>query len=448
MKRRPRLRHAALLLAAGALIGLGYWLDDVGGAEVSAEQQALVEAASDGGAVDLHAERLDDGGMLLRGTLEGRAFTLAIPWRWNRQAALFAYGYRPPGFPLDIYDNPLDQDEVGFHRIPYSQGFATGRSAYAKSGMGVQTGVESTYRLKQLVDHLGATRTYLMGASMGGNITVALIEKHPHDFAGAIAWCGAVGGWPQTIAWTVDVRAAYSYFTRGTQYAIGGSTDIAHSALWVPPDGLPLWLALPPMAVQMKRVVTPIAELFEAAAKNPRGAEQEIIDKVAAVTGTLRDPASFIQAIAVLALGMDDLNQTFGGSLVDNRDKVYASPLLSAEEAAALNAGIGRIGADSSALAYAAQWYQPTGRFKVPLLTVYNEIDPLVRPELHETALHDAAALAGNLERLVQRQVPARREPINGTELEGYVHCGFTPQQVETAWNELRGWAELGHRPQ
>ena len=52
-----------------------------------------------------------------------------------------------------------------------------------------------TYFLAQLpagvlLDRLGVTRTYIAGGSMGGTITVALIEQHPNDFAAALAACG------------------------------------------------------------------------------------------------------------------------------------------------------------------------------------------------------------------------------------------------------------------
>ena len=433
------------LLAAAAAAGL--LLNACGGQKLSPEQSALVDAARRAGAGALSATPLDDGGMVLDGELDGRRFNLAIPWRWNKQAMLFANGYRPPGFPTDIPDSPLAGDSNGFYRTPYAQGFAAGRSAYAKSGMGVQTGVESTYRLKQLVDQLGATRTYLIGASMGGDITVALIEKYPQDFAGAIAACGAVGGWRAELGWAIDLRAAYNYFTRGTVYELPGNKSIARSALWMPPQGLIKPLSIPLVLLQSKRVFAPVVKLFAAAAANPSGAERRIIDNIAAASGTQADPAAFALPLALTALGMDDLNQTFGGSIYDNSAKAYSSPLLSAAENAALNQGIERIKADSGALAYADSWYQPTGKFQTRLLTISNAIDPLAPSTINEPLLRAAVERAGNLDHLVQRSLPAQRALIPTTSTDGYVHCGFTPDQVESAWNDLRAWAETERKP-
>jgi len=437
--------HRPFRLAAAAAAGL--LLNACGGQTLGPDQTALVEAAKQAGATSLSARPLDDGGLLLDGELEGRRFNLAVPWRWNKQAMLFANGYRPPGFPTDIPDNPLVGDANGFYRIPYAQGFAAGRSAYAKPGMGVQTGVESTYRLKRFVDQLGARRSYLIGASMGGDITVALIEKYPQDFAGAIAACGAVGGWRAELGWTIDLRAAYNYFTRGTAYELPGNKSIAHSALGAPPQGLIKQISIPLVLIQSKRVFAPVLKLFAAAAANPGGPERRIIDNIAAASGAQADPAAFILPLTLTTLGMDDLNQTFGGSIYDNSAKVYSSPNLSVAENAALNRDIERIKADPKAVAYADAWYQPTGKFQARLLTLYNAIDPLAPSTINEPLLYTAVERAGNLDRLVQRSVPPQRADLPTTTTQGYVHCGFTPDQVESAWNDLRSWVESERQP-
>lgn len=429
----------ALLAACLALAGCS--------ARLSPEQQTLVEAARQAGATDLQPSRLDEGGLLLNGQLEGRHFSLALPWRWNHQTMLFAQGYRPPGLPTWIPDNPLADDGAGFYRIPYAEGFAAGRTVYDKPGMGVRTGVENLYRLKRFIDKLGNQRTYLIGASMGGDITLALIEKYPQDFAGAIASCGAVGGWEAELGWVTDLRAAYNYFTRGTAYELPGGKDLERSALGVPPQGLPKEIAIPLIFVQSRRLAEPVLRLFADAQADPKGPASRIIDNVAAVTGTDKDPAAFILPLSLLVLGTDDLNATLGGSIVDNSARVYASPYLSAQENAALNAGIQRIHADPRAVAYARAWYQPGGKFQARLLTLYNAVDPMAPPALHETRLRAMVESAGNPDHLVQRQVPAQRAPLPVGKAEGYVHCGFTTDEVAAAWNDLRAWVETDRRP-
>jgi len=414
------------------------------------DQQVMVRAAEQAGATSIKAVRAEDGGMRLSGKLEGRAFALSIPWRWNRQAVLYVSGYSIPGTPVSIPDNALRDDKIGLSRTPYSERFAVGRSAYDKAGMGVQTAVENTWRLKQFMDRLGASRVYVIGGSMGGSITMALIEKHPDAFPGAIAACGVVGDWQAEVGYVIDVRAAYNYFTRGTAYELPGEKSIARSALSTLSWGPLQWTWPLPELIQVKRLITPVLKMFDAAAANPQGPERRIIDNIAAAAGTQADPASFTLPIATVGLGMDDMNRTFGGSIYDNSAKIYSSPYLSARENAALNAGIERIRADPAAVAYANQWYKSTGVFKTRLLTLYDLIDPEVPSGIQEPMLREAATRAGNTGNLVQRAVPAMRQPLfpGIASNMGYVHCGFTAEQISHAWDDLRVWVETDKKPQ
>lgn len=400
-------------------------------------------------AAEIEVERLEDGGLLLNGKLEDRQFALAIPRNWNRQAMLFAHGYSIPGSSIRVADNPIEDDDFGVLSTPYKQGFAVGHSAYDKSGMGVQSGVTNTYRLKRFVESLGATRVYLSGGSMGANIVIALIEKYPQDFAGALAACGVTGDWDSEIGRLVDLRAAYNHFTQGTKYELPGEKDLSRSALATPSSsGILKPVASARRFLQIKRIADPVLAVFAAAEADPSGPEARIIDNIAAVTGAEKDVASFGIPLVTVALGMDDLNATFGGTVYDNTDKQYLSAHLTAEENAALNAAIQRTPpAESAAVAKAEEWHTPRGRFQVPLISIFNEIDPLVPSNIHEPQLLTAVEQAGNIERLLQRSLPPKREKVPGTDAEGYVHCGFTKKQVAQAWNDLRGWVETGIKP-
>ncbi len=117
-----------------------------------------------------------------------------------------------------------------------------------------------------------------------------------------------------------------------------------------------------------------------------------MLENIAAVGGSEIDPASFSLPILTVVMGMDDLNETLGGSIYDNGAKVYSSPLLSPEENSALNAGIERIHADPKAVAYADQWYKSTGVFKAKLMTLYDEIDPEAPSRIQEPLLRERAA--------------------------------------------------------
>jgi pimeloyl-ACP methyl ester carboxylesterase len=408
---------------------------------------AMQAVASAPGVTNLSLKSLPDGGVLLAGRLAGRQFSARIPSNWNHQAAVFAHGYTIPGSSTAIAADPFSENSVGLFPSLYARGFAVAESAFDKSGIGVESGAVNTLRLRDYVAHLGATRIYLTGASLGGNITMALIEQHSHAFAGALSACGVVDGWTSQIGFLVDVRAAYNYFTLGTPYELPGNKDLAHDALSpIPPRLLgftgPLY-----RAAQIKRMSRPILALFAAARVHPDGLEAHIIRDVAAASGTSPEVASFLFPLVTVGLGMDDINQTYGGLVAGNDSRLYHVPLLNEAENTWLNHDIQRIHADPEAVARAAVWHQSTGVFDIPLVTLHNQVDSLV-PISQEEALRVSVEKVGNQANLLQRTVPPLTVRIPSTPVSGISHCGFTPAQVTSAWNDLETWVETGRKPQ
>lgn len=156
--------------------------------------------------------------------------------------------------------------------------------------------------------------------------------------------------------------------------------------------------------------------------------------------------ASFGAPLLTVALGMDDLVATFGGSIHDNTTKVYRSAYLSEDENAQLNRGIERIAADPAALAYADRWHRASGRSPVKLVAVHNAIDSLV-PFANETALAQRMKDAGNDGNLLLITVPSTYTDVPATDIKGLTHCGFSPEQHALAWSSLTTWVNTGVRP-
>ncbi|MBO9527503.1 MAG: prolyl oligopeptidase family serine peptidase [Sphingobium yanoikuyae] len=414
---------------------------------ISVDQQRLVDRMRAAGATDIDANGRADGGMSVAGKLEGRAFGVAVPARWNGQAVLFANGYSTPGTPVLVPADPVAKEPSGgYLTAAYKDGFAVGQSAFDKPAMAVKSGVANTLRLREWFRRLGTQRFYLGGASMGGNIVMALIEKHPDAFAGAMAACGVTGDWETEIGALVDLRASYDYFTRGTAYALPGDKVLgANGVSPVPPAGLgvtrPLWLMW-----QIRRMSSPIGKLFKESRRNPGGPEAKMVARIASVADADPDPGSFMFAIMTAMVGMDDMRASFGGIVYGNRQKIYHSDLLTDAENAALNRGIGRTDADPRAVAFADQWYRSTGRFRTPLITVHNEHDGLVFAE-QGRLLASRVKHQGNEERLIQLWAPSQQKEIPGTGLKGWAHCGFTPQEGPRLWQALHQWVETGKRP-
>lgn len=415
---------------------------------ITADQQRIADAAGAAGVTDIVTNRRPDGGMTLAGKLAGRQFAIAVPHAWNGQALLFASGYSIPGSAISMGRDLIFKDPSGGTLTrAYGDGFAVGQSVFDKSGVAVKSGVANTLRLRALMATLGAKRFFAVGGSMGGNIVMALIERHPGAFSGAISACGLTDSWQSEIGKLTDLRATYNYYTAGTDYALPGNTDIAANALDpIPPTGLGV-ARTPWIFMQITRMSSPIGKLFKAARKDPAGREAQVIARIASINGIPEDPASFMFPIMTAAVGMDDMRASFGGNVYGNAGKHYGSPLLSATETAALNRGIQRIRADAAAQPFANDWHASTGRFSVPLVAVHNRHDSLVFID-QAVALRDKAKAAGNLDRLILLVAPSVVKPIPGTGLDGYAHCGFTPRQAGKIWTILRDWTDTGRKPQ
>ncbi len=369
--------------------------------------------------------RVDEGatGLTVTGRIDNLNFVARIPARWNRQSVLFAHGYVTPGQPETV---SADRDPAGgLGTLVNAQGYAYAYSAYAKAGYAVQSGVQATQNLKRFLDLVGSTRAYATGASMGGNIVMALVEKYPDDYVGGMPFCGVTGGWGEEIRYLTDFRVVYDFFTRGTPYALPGADNIL----------------APTAAFTQQLLQQRLTALFTDAAASQDAAvkanARNIVGRVAAATGANPDPTSFVTALAGFGYGLQDYLVTTGGNGYGNVGKVYRT--LGDATDAALNEGVLRVTADPRASAYLTQWYRPTGQFRAKVLSFHNVVDPLV-PFQHAAILKDTVTRAGNAANLVQQTVAANTAAPR--------HCDFTPGQVTFAWNELRAWVDGGARPQ
>lgn len=444
-----RARVAPVALLASALIMASPMVATAADTAVAYKptqaQSDFIRTAKASGATDLTARSGPNGGLILNGKLDGRAFALAIPAGWKGDALLHAHGYTLPGMPEQIADNPTSKlsGGGGIMSVAYDDGLAAGASAYDKSGMAVEAGAKAMLRLRELVKALGAHRVYVNGSSMGGNIVMTLVETQPRAFDGAIAQCGVTDGWEHELGQITDLRAAYNQLTAGTPYALPGVQDATRSALpIVPPEGVN------GDAFRLKQVLSltgPIVALFKAAEAAPQGPEARIIRQVASIGGFEPELASFVLPFITLGFGADDMRATFGGQIYGNQGKVYRSLEMSPEEAEAFNRGVQRFAADPAAVAQARRWHQVTGRFETPVVTIHNRIDSLV-PYSHAESLTRIVAAAGNSERLIQFTAPAVQAPlvIGG---KGYDHCGFSQDEIRGVWRTLRTWVESGRRP-
>jgi dienelactone hydrolase len=411
-------------------------------------QASLADRAKAAGATDVVITTGPGGGLIIGGKLGGARFALAIPAGWVGDGLLYAHGYSTPGTPVTVSEDPVDKGPGGgLFKDAYGQGFAVGHSAYDKAGLGVETGVKNTARLRDFTVKIGGHRIYVMGDSMGGGIVVTLLETYPKAFAGGLARCGVVDSWHTLLGQITDMRLAYNALTKDTPYALPGEQDVRRTAVAPePPAGTAEGAAQMHVFGQMVAMGTPPLTLWGAAQRNPDGPEARIARQVTAIGGFDYDAAALALPLITAALGADDMDATAGGWVYGNKDKIYSAPGMTEAEEETLNKNIQRVEASPKALAYLRSWREATGNIHVPLVTMHNRIDSLV-PYAQETAFERKVEKAGRSRWLANYAVPATRMPLPVGGLEGYTHCGFDKVQTQAAWAALRNWVEKGERP-
>ena len=145
-----------------------------------------------------------------------------------------------------------------------------------------------------------------------------------------------------------------------------------------------------------------IGPAVQAISANPQGA-----GAIAAILGIpyRNGPelvGAIVQGLVFQAVELADLLQRTGGqSFFDNTATVYGGP-LPPEVLAGVNAGVARFTSPPEVKRFLARSYEPTGRLRIPMITIHSRFDPSV-PLFHESAYADRVSAQGNADLLEQR---------------------------------------------
>ena len=324
-----------------------------------------------------------------RGVINGAAFYIEIPAAWNKGLVLYTHGYTLVGTRPPDPDSPRMK---AFRDVFLSRGFAFAASDYSVQGWAVKEAIEDTEALRRyfVSKHGAPAETYIAGHSMGGHITMAIIERYPEAYQGAMPMCGPLG-------------PAIDFLNTGVFDML-----VTFEALFPGTIGSPY----EPSVDTGKKVKAAIAAAPERAAKYA----QRYGRTVEQVPGAL----SLFHAL------VGELKQRAGGEPFDNRNRIY----VGFGDDVSLNRSVKRYTANPAARDYVKQYATPTGRIADPILTIHTTSDSLVLGS-DVTAYEVPAALAGTSERFVARFVEA-----NG-------HCNFTPAQTGA---DVRRTSRVGPR--
>jgi pimeloyl-ACP methyl ester carboxylesterase len=350
------------------------------------------------------------GPALVEGAIgPGALYALYLPAAWNGDLVLYAHGYTDPAAPPALPGFPEDINDVRDALLELGYGVAW--SSYSESGYAVRDGLIRTRQLRGLfAANFGMPdRTYLMGHSMGGLISVMAAEKNPRLYAGALPLCGPVGGGQMLFDYFYHGRVVFDYLFPGVMP--GDAVNI--------PDGLDFFADLLP------------AVIGAVLSDPPAAGEMGGIDQVGPPHADFDELlTSIIYLLSLNFVVSREFLDRGHREFFDNSVTVYSG----SSDDAALNAGVDRFEATSDSRNYLDHWYLPNGGIEIPVVMLHTTRDPTV-PVEHMMAYEAIVDAAGASDFLVQRVI------------DRYGHCTFTTAEQVTAFQDLVSWVETGDAP-
>ncbi len=331
------------------------------------------------------------------GTMGGAAYRIDFPAKWNGVLLIYYHGYSE--HPVTYDQTKPDAMGSGFA----AAGFAVAQSGYSVTGFALEHAIPETEALREytIAKYGNPKETYVMGHSMGGQLTMMTMESFPSRYDGALPLCGLL----QPTNWAVGhggaIRAAFDYYYPGV---LPGPVGIADSEVLDE---------------------TTVAKVLKALPGNPAGLAELMALTRFKTQNDLADGVVFSTFI------LRDFEQKLGASILDNRNFIYAG----GPDDNALNDGVKRYTAPDAALAYLKTWYTPTGVLLKPTLAVHTTYDPII-PADSVRLYSEQVQRAGSSANFVQQYVKH----------DG--HCHISGPETAAALQELIEWKHTGKRPE
>ena len=329
------------------------------------------------------------------GDLNGAAFKIDVPEKWNGGLVVYCHGYSP--VPVR-YTNPKPNPVLG---VFLEEGYAVAQSGYAAGGWAAQEALQDTEALRRyFASKYGAPKeTWVTGPSFGGFLTAMIMERFPNSYDGGLALCGSISPkeWSMPRG-TFDTRVVFDYYFPGALPSPAKSSDFTMGA---------------ERTASLRKLLDDKPE----AAAALRGFTR------------IRTNAEVASTISLYTHILNDLNRRAGGNPFDNRNTIYEG----AGDDNAANRGVARYAADPRAAEY-LRLYTTTGRLVRPMLAIQTTYDPII-PAWGTNMYSTMAGLAGVAELFVQQSIPR----------DG--HCNIPAADVRRGFAELREWKSGGKRP-
>lgn len=330
------------------------------------------------------------------GEINHAKFRIDIPENWNHGLVVYCHGYAAD--PVSYAQKELPKALAVFVK----EGYALAQSGYSAGGWAIEQAIPDTEALrKYFIDKYGKPKeTYITGHSMGGFLTMAIIEKFPESYDAGLALCGPLAQASWFMQRPFDIRVMFDFYFPGA----------LPSPAKVPTDYK--------MTDDLRKSI-----------KQQLDAKPEAATIMRTVT-SLHNNTDLANGLVFGTYVLKDLQQRAGGNPFDNRYTIYTGT----PDDNALNDKVQRYAADPGTLSYLERYYNPTGKLQRPILAIHTTYDPTVSPTVPNMYVLITRE-AGKGDMFVQRYVKH----------DG--HCNITPEETEHGFTELRNWKEKGEHP-
>jgi pimeloyl-ACP methyl ester carboxylesterase len=345
--------------------------------------------------------------------LSGASYQIAIPTNWNGILVIVARGATPvPATELRTFGAPRNLLRDG--------GLALAATTYRSETPLARDATDDVEELRRIfVAKFGRPkRTIVWGLSFGGLVAARCAER-AGTFDGVVSLCGPVAGTLRSLYTQLDVRTVYQYYCRN----LPRSDEAPYN----------LYLGLAPQttltAADVQARVNECTGINLPAAQRS-ATQRENLSNILAVL-RIPEPGLLTNMDAATALLKTFVQETLGGhNPLQNSNVRY----VGSTDDATLNRDVPRYRAEDQAAAMLASADDPTGRVRIPVMTLHAIDDPraFVENQAAYRAVVTKAGAQGNLFQAFTSQ--------GG-------HCSFTTAEQLGALQVVLDWIDTKTPP-
>jgi pimeloyl-ACP methyl ester carboxylesterase len=338
------------------------------------------------------------------GAINGSKYKILFPENWKGKLVMYAHGYEFMGAKPRQSENP---DFVKRMSPFLERGFAVAASDYQFQGFALAQGLDDTEALrKYFIDKYGKPdSTFIVGHSMGGGVSLAMIENFGENYLGALPMCPLASRPYLQCRKEFDIYATFNGLFPG--------------------------------------IVKPLSEIFELTKPYQAQDSRKMFSRAKEIKTAIfaKDSLLALAFAKRFDLKIDDLPmslffnenvlrdiaQKAKGNPFDNTNTLYSgfpNDLVVNQKAERLSATINPNEIFGK--------YDRTGNINKPTVVIHTIYDQLIPPTFG----------VNNFENLVHQQNKDQYFTVKYTNGQG--HCNFTPSQTGKAFDELRNWVKTG----